>query len=64
MNKRDLSERENRTKLVTPAIEHAGWLQAELREEAKLTDGHPIARGDLPRCRAASTSRDAWQINH
>jgi len=45
--KRDLSERDICTKFITPAVERAGWLQAQFREEVKLTDGRVMVRGNL-----------------
>lgn len=47
MNKGDLSERDICTKFITPAIQKAGWLQHQFREEVKLTDGRVIVRGKL-----------------
>lgn len=47
INKKDLSERDVCTKFITPAIQSAGWQQAQFREEVKLTDGRVIVRGKL-----------------
>ena len=47
MDKRDYSERDVCTKLITPAILQAGWAQSQFREEVKLTDGCVIMRGKL-----------------
>ena len=47
MDKRDYSERDVCTKLITPAILRAGWAQSQFREEVKLTDGRVIVRGQL-----------------
>lgn len=41
------SERDICTKLITPAIQKAGWLQHQFREEVSLTDGRVIVRGKL-----------------
>lgn len=47
VNKRDFSERDICTKFITPAIQQAGWLQHQFREEVKLTDGRVMVRGRL-----------------
>jgi type I restriction enzyme R subunit len=47
MNKHQLSERDICTKFITPALEQAGWLQTQFREEVKLTDGRVMVRGKL-----------------
>ena len=47
MNKGDLSERDICTKFITPAIQNAGWQQAQFREEVSLTDGRVMVRGKL-----------------
>ncbi len=47
MDKRDLSERDICTKFITPAIQQAGWLQHQFREEVSLTDGRVMVRGKL-----------------
>ena len=40
MNTKDLSERDVCTKLITPAVERAGWdIQSQMREEVSLTAG-------------------------
>lgn len=46
-SKKDLSERDICTKYITPAIEQAGWLQSQFREEVKLTDGRVMVRGKM-----------------
>ena len=48
MDKRDLSERDIFTKLITPAIAQAGWdIHTQIREEFSLTKGRVIVRGKL-----------------
>jgi type I restriction enzyme R subunit len=48
MNTKDLSERDVCTKLITPAVERAGWdIQSQMREEVSLTAGQVIVRGRL-----------------
>lgn len=47
MHKKDLSERDICTKFITPALQSAGWQQAQFREEVKLTAGRVIVRGKL-----------------
>src|ERR1700677_2460839 len=47
MDKYSLSERDICTKLITPAIQQAGWQQHQFREEVKLTDGRVMVRGKL-----------------
>ncbi len=47
MEKRDLSERDICTKLITPAILQAGWKQEQFREEVKLTPGRVVVRGKV-----------------
>ncbi len=47
MDKHDLSERDICTKFITPAIQQAGWLQHQFREEVNLTDGRIVVRGKL-----------------
>jgi type I restriction enzyme R subunit len=48
MNKRDLSERDICTKLITPAVQQAGWdVLTQIREEVFFTKGHIIVRGKL-----------------
>ncbi|MCW0217930.1 MAG: DEAD/DEAH box helicase family protein [Prosthecobacter sp.] len=46
MNKKDLSERDICTKILTPAIQHAGWEPHLFREEV-LTKGRVIVRGKM-----------------
>lgn len=47
MDRTQYSERDICTKLITPAIQQAGWLQHQFREEVSLTDGRVIVRGKL-----------------
>lgn len=47
MDKYQLSERDICTKFITPAIQQAGWLQHQFREEVGLTDGRVMVRGKL-----------------
>ena len=47
VEKRDLSERDICTKLITPAILQAGWTQEQFREEVKLTPGRVVVRGKV-----------------
>ncbi|MEK8029157.1 N-6 DNA methylase [Pseudaquabacterium rugosum] len=47
MDKHELSERDICTKFITPAIQAAGWQQAQFREEVSLTDGRVMVRGKL-----------------
>ena len=47
MDKHDLNERDICTKFITPAIQAAGWQQAQFREEVSLTDGRVMVRGKL-----------------
>lgn len=48
LDKKALSERDICTKLITPAIEQAGWdLQVQVREEVSFTNGRVIVRGKL-----------------
>jgi type I restriction enzyme, R subunit len=45
MNKKALSERDICSKLITPALNDAGWdLQKQIREEVTFTDGRIIVR--------------------
>lgn len=46
-NKQALSERDICTKLITPAIQQAGWTLQQFREEVKITDGRVVVRGNL-----------------
>lgn len=39
INKKDLTEQEIRTRYITPAIQQAGWLPTQIREEYYFTDG-------------------------
>lgn len=48
MNKKQLSERDICTKIITPALEKAGWdVTAQIREEFPLTKGRIVVRGKL-----------------
>ena len=47
LDKKSLTERDICTKLITPAIQRAGWLLHQFREEVKLTDGRVIVRGQI-----------------
>jgi hypothetical protein len=48
MNKKQLSERDICTKLITPALVQAGWdVKTQVREEFPLTKGRIIVRGKL-----------------
>lgn len=47
MDKNELSERDICTKFITPAIQAAGWEQAQFREEVSLTEGRVMVRGKL-----------------
>nr|WP_249157602.1 DEAD/DEAH box helicase family protein [Bradyrhizobium diazoefficiens] len=42
-----LSERDICTKVITPALQQAGWEQHQFREEVSLTDGRVLVRGNL-----------------
>lgn len=47
-NKKDLNERDIRTKYITPALVNAGWdMQTQMREEVYLTDGRIYVRGNM-----------------
>jgi hypothetical protein len=48
MSEPPLSERDVCTKLITPALERAGWdIQSQVREEVSLTAGRVMVRGRL-----------------
>ena len=48
MSEPSLSERDVCTKLITPALERAGWdIQSQVREEVSLTAGQVMVRGRL-----------------
>ncbi len=48
MNKKELSERDICTKLITPAVKQAGWDEmSQIREEVYFTKGRIIVRGKL-----------------
>lgn len=47
MDKYQLSERDICTKFITPALQAAGWQQAQFREEVSLTDGRVMVRGRM-----------------
>ena len=47
MDKKKLSEKDICTKLITPALEAAGWdKQRQLREEVNLTAGRVVVHGN------------------
>ena len=47
-SKKDLGERDIRTKYITPALVDAGWdMQTQIREEVHLTDGRIYVRGNM-----------------
>ncbi len=51
MSNRQLSERDIGTKLITRALEKAGWdIVTQVREEFSITKGRIIARGKLHTC--------------
>jgi type I restriction enzyme R subunit len=45
LDKKDLTEQEIRTRYITPAIQGAGWLPRQIREEVYLTAGQIHPRG-------------------
>lgn len=47
LDKKSLSERDICTKFIAPAIQKAGWLLHQFREEVKLTDGRVMVRGQI-----------------
>jgi type I restriction enzyme R subunit len=48
MSKKDLSERDICTKLVTPALAQSQWdVQGQIREQVYFTKGRIIVRGKL-----------------
>lgn len=47
MDKKQLSERDICTKFITPALQRAGWLHRQIREEVSLTQGRVMVRGNL-----------------
>ena len=48
MSEPSLSERDVCTKIITPAVERAGWdIQSQVREEVSLTAGRVMVRGQL-----------------
>lgn len=48
MDKRLLTERDICSKIITPALQGAGWnLQTQISEEKTLTDGRITVRGKL-----------------
>lgn len=47
MDRAQYSERDICTKFIIPAIQQAGWLQHQFREEVSLTDGRVMVRGKL-----------------
>ena len=55
MNKKDLTEADIRTKLITPALIASGWdLMTQLREEAYFTKGRVMVRGKTVACGEAN----------
>jgi len=47
ISKKELSERDIRTKYITPALKEAGWdIQTQIREEVRLTDGRIFVKGN------------------
>lgn len=44
-DKKKLTEQEIRTRCISPAIQAAGWLVSQIREEYAITKGRIIARG-------------------
>ena len=50
VNKKDLSERDICTKLITPALAAAGWdINSQARKQGCLTAGEAIVRGRMVR---------------
>lgn len=48
MDKKRFSERDIRTKFITPAVQRAGWdVLSQIREEDGFTRGRIIVRGKL-----------------
>jgi len=47
VDRNELSERDICTKFITPALQAAGWQQAQFREEVSLTEGRVMVRGKL-----------------
>jgi len=48
MDKKSLSERDICTKIITPALQQAGWdIDNQIREEYNLTKGRVVVRGNL-----------------
>ncbi len=47
MNEKQLSEKELCQQVILPAIERAGWDQAQIKDEVVLTKGRVIVRGKL-----------------
>lgn len=45
VDKKELSERDICTKFITPAIKQANWIERQIREEVKLTNGRIIVKG-------------------
>jgi len=44
-DKKELSERDICSKFITPAIKQANWVERQIREEVKLTNGRIIVKG-------------------
>jgi len=47
VNKKELTEQEIRTRIITPAIQKAGWELVQIRENYSITKGRIIARGGI-----------------
>ena len=63
MEKSALSEREICSKLITPALQQAGWdLQTQIREERPLTDGRVEVRGSRTRRRKSKRADYVLEI--
>ena len=58
-NKKSFSERDVCTKLITPALQQAGWdLLEQIREELTLTQGRVFVRGNGSTLRRHRASAD------
>ena len=63
MSEQPLSERDVCTKLITPALERAGWdIQSQVREEVSLTVGRVMVRGRLVARGTANEPCDACEV--
>ena len=47
MDKKKLSERDICSKFINPALEQAGWVAHQIREEVTFTNGQIMVRGKL-----------------